>query len=182
MWAGLSGRSHLHGVHEKWNCPAPVRGPKEALWLENACGSNIMWLRLHLPQSTGHIKTKGPKEAFCLEPCGLNFCTTGPSLHRSLHRIRVALVLAMSSTGRCPEKLTLIPRYQSYASKGIGRRGITSALCPVVICPYLCTSEGKENNLQGADCLHPVSITRFPSFRTQPLESLSVDSVTKMDS
>ena len=26
--------------------------------------------------------------------------------------------------------------------------------------------------------LHPVSITRFPSFRTQPLENLSVDSVT----
>ena len=25
--------------------------------------------------------------------------------------------------------------------------------------------------------IHPVSITRFPSFRTQPLESLSVDSV-----
>ena len=25
--------------------------------------------------------------------------------------------------------------------------------------------------------LHPVSVTRFPSFRTQPLESLSVDSV-----
>ena len=27
--------------------------------------------------------------------------------------------------------------------------------------------------------LHPVSITRFPSFRTQALESLSVDSVSK---
>ena len=27
--------------------------------------------------------------------------------------------------------------------------------------------------------LHPVSITRFPSFRTQPLESLSVDSANK---
>ena len=28
-------------------------------------------------------------------------------------------------------------------------------------------------------CIHPVSITRFPSLRTQPLENLSVDSVTK---
>ena len=27
-------------------------------------------------------------------------------------------------------------------------------------------------------CVHPVCITRFPSFRTQPLENLSVDSVT----
>ena len=27
--------------------------------------------------------------------------------------------------------------------------------------------------------VHTVSITRFPSFRTQPLESLSVDSVNK---
>ena len=27
--------------------------------------------------------------------------------------------------------------------------------------------------------VHPVSITRFPSFRTQPLENLSVDSVNK---
>ena len=27
--------------------------------------------------------------------------------------------------------------------------------------------------------LHPVSLRRFPSFRTQPLENLSVDSVTK---
>ena len=26
--------------------------------------------------------------------------------------------------------------------------------------------------------LHPVSVRRFPSFRTQPLENLSVDSVT----
>ena len=27
--------------------------------------------------------------------------------------------------------------------------------------------------------IHPVSVTRFPSFRTQPLENLSVDSVNK---
>ena len=27
--------------------------------------------------------------------------------------------------------------------------------------------------------VHPVSVTRFPSFRTQPLENLSIDSVTK---
>ena len=29
----------------------------------------------------------------------------------------------------------------------------------------------------GSQLVHPVSITRFPSFRTQPLENLSVDSV-----
>ena len=27
--------------------------------------------------------------------------------------------------------------------------------------------------------LHPISVRRFPSFRTQPLKSLSVDSVKK---
>ena len=45
------------------------------------------------------------------------------------------------------------------------------------------TFQKKTQNINdlSAACsdVHPVSITRFPSFRTQTLESLSVDSVTK---
>ena len=38
---------------------------------------------------------------------------------------------------------------------------------------------GVHGRMQSRNPVHPVSITRFPSFRTQTLENLSVDSVNK---
>ena len=68
------------------------------------------------------------------------------------------------------------------------------AMCTCIKCVYLrcpCTfapritapaqsSSTKHSFLQRAlgTTLHPVSVRRFPSLRTQPLENLSVDSVT----
>ena len=44
---------------------------------------------------------------------------------------------------------------------------------------YTSLSSAVDRNawFRGAGKLHPVSVRRFPSFRTQPLENLSVDSL-----
>ena len=85
---------------------------------------------------------------------------------RAPTRVRVFGDPASFPPDRAPANRPAARRTQSYTSKGIWRQGIGSfvrksyvqALCPVVLCPYLCTYDARLSAVSARfPCLKPAS-------------------------
>ena len=91
----------------------------------------------------------------------------GPCARMTTHKSRIANNLNTKSNNTC----------QSYTSKDIRRQGIgsfvrnsyVSTLCPVVICPYLCTSENGRVLHRGLHHRRPITITIITIIQQQQL-------------